>query len=193
MVNDNNLHCFYRQYSPSAKQKLNKELRRAQSVDAICLYRTCSLEHQGGDLPCLRSQLLAKELMTISNNTKPRTQERNQWAKPPETTGKSEKRTENSQPFPSPIPVKKKGIKQIEVTERGCTYLYYVPVHFHLLLNIVGICWKPNRLPLRTHFCLHFLQRGLTACEVVFTLLLLAPTFPRGACGRCLCAVIPAL
>lgn len=76
-------------YSPSTKQKLTKELRRAQSLEAICLQNTCScsLEHHGKKSTFLRSQLLTEELMTISYNTKQRTQE----PKPTGTTGKSDR------------------------------------------------------------------------------------------------------
>ena len=71
-------------YSPSTKQKLTKELRRAQSVEVICLQNTCSLEHHGKKSTFPRSQLLTEELMTISYNTKQHTQE----PKPTGTTGK---------------------------------------------------------------------------------------------------------
>ena len=77
---------------------------KAQSVCTICLYSMYSPEHHGRDLPGLRSQLLAQGLMMISYHTKQCAQEANQWPKPPEITGKTEKITENSQPLPQPVP-----------------------------------------------------------------------------------------
>lgn len=126
-------------YSPSTKQKLTKELRRAQSLEAICLQNTCScsLEHHGKKSTFLRSQLLTEELMTISYNTKQRTQE----PKPTGTTGKSDKGTENSQVSPQSKRIK---LKWQNKAVHTCTMSQFISTSSILLVfagSLTGCPW----------------------------------------------------
>lgn len=125
-------------YSPSTKQKLTEELRRAQSVEVNCLQNICSLEHHGKKSTFLRSQLLTEELMTISYNTKQRTQQ----PKPTGTTGKSDKGT----PRPSLTPSQSKRIKLKWQNKavHTCTMSQFISTSSILLVfagNLTGCPW----------------------------------------------------